>query len=152
MVVFRCLLLIFILSIGSNSYAQEKDWGLHIPNPNGVTKHTIRENKIQLFKNANYARRQLKKYKTNIDIGYIELAIGTAGLTFAGCFMDVPQYWENGRCKNRGIRRRNARYVVSAVSILFIADGTLKIRKNRKILAEIDYTLSPIHGGLIFKF
>ncbi|MFA8451783.1 MAG: hypothetical protein ACEPOW_13900 [Bacteroidales bacterium] len=140
------IMIVCVLNVYSQSLKKK------IPNKFGVTHHFIAEDKINLMKDANLAQDLIDKYKTNITIGYAETAIGVGGLVFAGCFMDVPQWWSDGRRDSKARRRRNLRYGASAIGAAFVIDGVIRIGRNHKKLRKIQVTLQPTTGGVRFYF
>jgi len=145
-------IILFIVIYTLSLNAQSVDYSKKIPNKYGVTHHFIKENKIQLFKNANNAKDHIESYKRGIKIGYTETGLGVGALVFAGCFMDVPQWWTDGRRDNRARRRRNARYAVAAIGSVLVIDGVIRIGRNYKKLSHIEFHLTPKSGGLKFVF
>lgn len=146
----RYLLLTLLIACALSAQAQSlKD---KLPNKHGVTHHFIHEDKIQLMKNANETRDLIRNYKRNIVIGYAEIATGTAILTFAGSFMNVPQKWSNGYKNDRYDRYKRNRHIVAGVGILFTTVGCMTIWKNHKKLRKVELHMSPVSGGLRFYF
>jgi hypothetical protein len=149
----KALFILFFLVIYTLSLtAQSVDYNKHIPNKHGVTYHFIHEDKIQLFQSANDAQDHITSYKRGITIGYTEVGLGVGALVFAGCFMDVPLWWSDGRYDSSAKRRRNARYVVSAIGSALVIDGALRIGRNHKKLSHIQWHLTPTTGGVRFVF
>ena len=140
------ILLIMVLSVT----AQYSDYSKRTPNEHGVTHHFIKENKIQLLKNQINSKALLIKYQRRVKIGYAEIALGTGLLTYSGCFMDVPQWYEGGYNKHKAQRDETARYIVAGIGVGLITLGSITIHKNNKLLKRIEFILSPRTGG--FKF
>jgi len=147
---YALIIILLICTLGLK--AQSIDYSKRIPNKFGVTHHFINEDKIQLMKNANETKDLINKYETNVVVGYAEIAVGTGILTFAGCFMKVPQEWSNGYQQDRYDRRKRNRYIVAGVGVLFTTVGCITIYKNHKKLRKVDLHMSPVSGGLRFHF
>jgi len=148
----RAFLILSMLICTLGLKAQSTDYTKRLPSKFGVTHHFINEDKIQLMKNANEVKDLITKYKYNVKIGYAEVAIGTGILTFAGCFMKVPQKYSSGYQKDRYDRYKRNRYIVAGVGILFTTVGCVTIYNNHKKLRKVDLHMSPVSGGFRFYF
>ncbi len=148
----KFILVILVTACAFSAQAQGLSGMAPRPKKMKVSHHFIKEDKINLMKDANLAMKMIKDYEANIKIGYAETGLGVAGFIYVGCFMDVPQFWSNNHKESIAKKNRNARYVGAAISALFVIDGVLRIGRNHKKLSKIHWTLQPTSGGIKFYF
>lgn len=127
-----------------------------IPFKNGVTHHSISEDKIELMRSANLVKEKIIKYKTRKKIGYGLCVLGAGAIYYACDHMKVPQYWYSKNSqryieRNRiADKRRDRRRVVAILGAATFVTGSYIIWKNHKLLRRIEFNLSPTTGGLKF--
>ena len=64
----RHITLIILIVCGFTTYGQSVK--KKTPVENGITHHTINENKIQLMKDANYALKEIREFQSKKILGF----------------------------------------------------------------------------------
>ena len=145
----KYITLIIIIVCGLNAYGQSLEKKL--PLENGITHHTIEENKIQMMKDANFALEQIKKYRSKKIFSYGLYALG-GGLTYYALdHMDVPTKYP-GYDKDRYDKQRRERLAVGIVGGVIIGAGVYINIRNQRLLKNAEIRLKPNSGGITFYF
>ena len=145
----KYIVFIILVACGLNTYGQSIE--TRIPLENGITHHTIEENKIQLMKDANLALEEIKKYKRNRNTGYFLVGCGAGVLYYACDHMEVPLKY-TGYNRSDYLNKRNQRRVVGLVGGTIMGVGTYFIIRSNKTLKNAEIRLQPNGGGIRFYF
>ena len=142
----------FIILIACSLCVNGQSLKKRMPNNHGITHHTIKENKIQMMKDVNYAIEGIKRYKRNRNLGYGMAAVGTGILYYAASHMDVPIHYSNDYKYDDYKQKRQDRRIVGVVGSIILGTGAYLVIKNRKLLRNAEIRLQSNYGGIKFYF
>ena len=143
--------IVFILLIVCGLTTSGQTVKKKIPSKNGITHHTINENKIQLMKDANFALEEIRKFQSKKILSYGLIGLG-AGLTYyAMDHMDTPVKYP-GYDKDRYDRQKRERLTVGIIGGVIMGAGIYINIRNHKLLKNAELRLQPNSSGITFYF
>ena len=133
-----------LLCLGS--YAQR------IPNKNGITHHTITEDKIQLMKNCNLAQEKIIKYQKSIIENIGLCVFGGSIMYVAAEQLPIPVKFNDGTKGKNYKSRKNLRKYTGILGAGIFGYGVYRLCRNWRLLNKAKLNLRPTNGGIKFVF